>query len=472
MQAAVDSPSSPSGSPQTPPGDRRIDGWKAIAAYLGRDRTTVYRWARERGLPIRSIPGGKTRTVYALTSELDAWRRGPGPAEDGEQPAEPDETAGPEAGRGRAPLALFASLGIALLALMAILLLRTREAPSPPRAPLPGTTIALPRDPAIADQFVRARDAWAQRSRESLAQAIDGFEQVVRRDPGFAPAYADLADAYLLAREVGSLPDDQAFARAAAVADHARRLDRDLPAASRALGFIAYWRDGDRATTGQLFRDALSHAPDDPQTHFWYANILADNGEVAAAQREFEKARLLDPGSVDIATDWAWARWSADDADATAMLKDIVARNPENAEARDCLSMVDLAAGDEQGYLQELAARAKLRGETGLAARVATLKEAWQSGGRKAVLAIALDHEMAIQAGLARPEHALAAFYASLAGDRNSLLSILSLADRGKEQWGSAGYVRRLAARWANDPAVAPLLARRRAATIDMIRDS
>ena len=27
----------------------RLDGWKSIAAYLKRDRTTVIRWTRERG---------------------------------------------------------------------------------------------------------------------------------------------------------------------------------------------------------------------------------------------------------------------------------------------------------------------------------------------------------------------------------------------------------------------------------------
>jgi hypothetical protein len=47
----------------------RINGWKAIGAHFGRDRTTVIRWAQERGLPVRRIPGGKAATVYALKSE-------------------------------------------------------------------------------------------------------------------------------------------------------------------------------------------------------------------------------------------------------------------------------------------------------------------------------------------------------------------------------------------------------------------
>ena len=53
--------------------DQRLDGWKAIANYLGRERTTAIRWAKERGLPVHRVPGGRTGTIYALREELDHW---------------------------------------------------------------------------------------------------------------------------------------------------------------------------------------------------------------------------------------------------------------------------------------------------------------------------------------------------------------------------------------------------------------
>ena len=56
---------------QNPP--VRLDSWKEIAAYLQRDERTVRRWERERGLPVRSVPGGRGRSVFAYTSEIDAW---------------------------------------------------------------------------------------------------------------------------------------------------------------------------------------------------------------------------------------------------------------------------------------------------------------------------------------------------------------------------------------------------------------
>ncbi len=51
----------------------RLDSWKDIAAYLGRDVRTAQRWALTRGLPVHRLPGGTRPRVFALISEVDAW---------------------------------------------------------------------------------------------------------------------------------------------------------------------------------------------------------------------------------------------------------------------------------------------------------------------------------------------------------------------------------------------------------------
>ena len=57
----------------------RLDSWKDIAAYLGRDLRTVQRWAGGRGLPVHRRPGGGEKPpVFALKSELDDWIRAGG----------------------------------------------------------------------------------------------------------------------------------------------------------------------------------------------------------------------------------------------------------------------------------------------------------------------------------------------------------------------------------------------------------
>ena len=51
----------------------RLDSWKAIAEYLGRNARTVTRWASGRGLPVHRVPGGKRSAVFAFKDEIDAW---------------------------------------------------------------------------------------------------------------------------------------------------------------------------------------------------------------------------------------------------------------------------------------------------------------------------------------------------------------------------------------------------------------
>lgn len=55
------------------PESERLDSWKEIAAYLGRDLRTLRRWEEEKGLPIHRVPGGERRAVFAFRAEIDAW---------------------------------------------------------------------------------------------------------------------------------------------------------------------------------------------------------------------------------------------------------------------------------------------------------------------------------------------------------------------------------------------------------------
>jgi hypothetical protein len=75
----------------------RLDSWKAIADYLGRDTRTLRRW-EERGLPVRRIAGARGGSVFAFKSEIDAWMRAGGTltsADPVQEPAAPAPHAAP-----------------------------------------------------------------------------------------------------------------------------------------------------------------------------------------------------------------------------------------------------------------------------------------------------------------------------------------------------------------------------------------
>ena len=61
-------------SERTP--EDRLDSWKEIAAYLGRDVTTVQRWEKREGMPVHRHLHDRMGSVNASRAELDAWVRG------------------------------------------------------------------------------------------------------------------------------------------------------------------------------------------------------------------------------------------------------------------------------------------------------------------------------------------------------------------------------------------------------------
>jgi len=56
--------------------ETRLDSWKAIAQYLGRNERTVQRWEFDRELPVHRLPGAKRGGVFAYPVELDVWMAG------------------------------------------------------------------------------------------------------------------------------------------------------------------------------------------------------------------------------------------------------------------------------------------------------------------------------------------------------------------------------------------------------------
>ncbi len=105
---------------------RRLESWKEIAAYLGRDVTTVRRWERREGLPVSRILHSKIGSVYAYTTELDAWRdsRASAAATDVADVHPVPEIA---AQRIRVARRWFVVSGVAILALLVVAYFATRS---------------------------------------------------------------------------------------------------------------------------------------------------------------------------------------------------------------------------------------------------------------------------------------------------------------------------------------------------------
>ncbi len=62
--------------PHGDPKEDRLDSWKEVAAYFGREVRTVQGWEKSEGLPIHRHRHARQGSVHAFKSELDAWRQG------------------------------------------------------------------------------------------------------------------------------------------------------------------------------------------------------------------------------------------------------------------------------------------------------------------------------------------------------------------------------------------------------------
>ena len=155
-------------------------------------------------------------------------------------------------------------------------------------------------DPEAYTLYLKGRYFWNKRSEEGMRKAIAYFQQAIDRDPGYALAYAGLADAYNLGDDWGSTPPSESFPRAKAAALRALDLDDSLAEAHTSLAFVKANYDWDFPGAEKEFQRAIALNPNYATAHQWYAMYLSPMRRFAEAEREIRVAQDLDPLSLII----------------------------------------------------------------------------------------------------------------------------------------------------------------------------
>src|SRR5579872_6297318 len=93
----------------------RLESWKEIAGYLGREVRTVQGWEKTEGLPIHRHQHARQGSVFAFKPELDAWREGRKVSADA-PPVENNASGEPPQVRGGGKTLLVAGIALALVA--------------------------------------------------------------------------------------------------------------------------------------------------------------------------------------------------------------------------------------------------------------------------------------------------------------------------------------------------------------------
>ena len=143
----------------------------------------------------------------------------------------------------------------------------------------------------------------------NLKRAKEYFETAIERDPGYAPAYAGLAELYAARTGTGLLtraPKD-ARLQARQWAEKALKLDDTLAEPHVALARVAQ-QEWDWGGAEREYRRAIELNPSDPAARIWYAIYLYAMQRFEEAVAQAQRAQQLDPVSPLINT-WAGAAY-------------------------------------------------------------------------------------------------------------------------------------------------------------------
>ena len=154
--------------------------------------------------------------------------------------------------------------------------------------------------PQAQDAYLRGRYWWNKRTRESEFKGLEFFQKAIELDPGYAAAYAGMADSYLVLAHHGRLSPLEAMPRARAAAIQAIQLDNSLAEAHNSLALVRLSYDWDYPAAETEFQKAIALNPNYATAHHWFAHYLAVVGRDTDAMREIRQARQLDPFSVSI----------------------------------------------------------------------------------------------------------------------------------------------------------------------------
>jgi TolB-like protein/DNA-binding winged helix-turn-helix (wHTH) protein/lipopolysaccharide biosynthesis regulator YciM len=153
-----------------------------------------------------------------------------------------------------------------------------------------------PRESEAYDAYLSGRYLLKKRTHKSISKAIEYFQQALEKDPGYAAAYAGLADSYNLLAVYGYSRADEAYPMAKAEALQALRLDDTLAEAYTTLADVKINYDWDWRGAKDDFEHAIRLDPNYDTAHLWYGeDYLSRLGRHEKAIAEVRRAQQIDP---------------------------------------------------------------------------------------------------------------------------------------------------------------------------------
>jgi TolB-like protein/predicted Ser/Thr protein kinase len=234
--------------------------------------------------------------------------------------------------------------------------------------------------------YLKGRYHWNKRIPTEIKKAIHYLNQALSLDPGYALAYAGLADCYIML--YGTAPEE-IYAKARAAAARALELDSTLAEPHTTLAWVAINADFDWETAEQEFKLSIQMNPNYATGHQWFAIFLAAAGRFDEAFREMETAKQLDPLSLIIKAASGWMSCCARQYDrALEEVRGALDMDPSFWPAHSVLASIYFASGMLKEGLRETQV---MLDDLGCGVGDA-LEQAYAGSGSKKALKLLIDH--------------------------------------------------------------------------------
>lgn len=235
--------------------------------------------------------------------------------------------------------------------------------------------------PQAYDDYLQGLYMWNRRDIRTFDKAIEYFTRSVAEDPQFAPAFASLADVYVL-YALNDSPDANYGPRARQAALQALALDGNSAEAHTALGAVSAVFEWDWVTAGREFQRATELDPNYATAHQWYADFyLVPQLRLDEAARELDAAVALDPLSPIMFVDRGWVDYLRGNYTRARQNYDrALAMDPNFIPAHFRMKQWYRAQGRDAEYAQSIATIIQLA-EGGNEAHTRAIKEGFSRGG-------------------------------------------------------------------------------------------
>jgi DNA-binding winged helix-turn-helix (wHTH) protein/TolB-like protein/Flp pilus assembly protein TadD len=286
--------------------------------------------------------------------------------------------------------------------------------------------------------YLKGRNAWNKRTPEGLQQGIDYFQQAINTDPGYAAAYAGLADCYNMQVIYGVHQPKDGFPKAKEAAVKALEMDETLAEAHTSLAFVKFRWDRDRMEAEREFQLAIKYKPTYAPAHQWYSSYLVALERFDEAVAEAKRTSELEPLSFTASSHLGWILYlSGRNDEAIAQCRKILSLDPTSFPAHRYLGLAYEQKGMYSQAIDEFQKGVKLSGSPLI---LALLGHAYAVSGKpteaRSVLSDLNDLSEAQDVGARRyvSPYTVAAIYAGL-GEKDQAFKWLERAFEERDVW-------------------------------------